>query len=38
MFKAAVIGLGLIGYKMDEDPFMPIIWSHAKAYKKHNKT
>ena len=38
MYKTAIIGLGQIGYKIDEDSFRTIIWSHAKAYKKHNKT
>ncbi len=34
MYKSAVIGLGQIGYKMDEDPFRKLIWSHSKAYIK----
>ena len=31
-YKAAIIGLGQIGFKIDLDPFRKIIWSHAKAY------
>ena len=38
MYKSAVIGLGQIGYKMDEDPFRKLIWSHSKAYIKHDKS
>ena len=38
MFKTAIIGLGQIGYKLDEDPIRKLIWSHAKGYQTHNKT
>ena len=36
--SVAIIGLGNIGFKMDSDPARKIIWSHAKAYSKHDKT
>jgi len=36
MFKASVIGIGQIGYKLDFDPTRKFIWSHAKAYSCHN--
>jgi len=35
VYKVAIIGLGQIGYKIDNDPFRSCIWSHAKAYQKH---
>jgi len=38
LFKTAIIGLGQIGYKLDEDPIRKLIWSHAKGYQTHNKT
>ena len=38
MYKTAIIGLGQIGYKIDDDPFRTIIWSHSKTYIKHNNT
>ena len=38
MYKTAIIGLGQIGYKLDNDSFRDLIWSHSKAYTKHNNT
>ena len=38
ILKTAIIGLGQIGYKIDEDPLRKLIWSHAKTYKTHSKT
>ena len=35
MYKASVIGVGQIGYKIDLDPTRKFIWSHAKAYSCH---
>jgi len=37
MLKAAIVGLGQIGYKIDADPNRNLIWSHAEAYVKHPK-
>lgn len=37
MLKAGIIGLGQIGYKIDEDLNRDLIWSHAKAYMRHPK-
>jgi hypothetical protein len=38
VYKTAIIGLGQIGYKLDNDSFRDLIWSHSKAYTKHNNT
>jgi len=38
MYTAAIIGLGQIAYKMDEDAFRKQIWTHAKAYQTHSDT
>ena len=38
MYRASIIGLGNIGFKLDLDPSRPIIWTHAKAYDIHHKT
>ena len=37
MYNAAVIGLGLSGYKLDQDKARNIIWSHSKAYFIHSQ-
>ena len=37
MINCAIIGLGQIGYKIDQDPLRNIIWSHAKTYFTHDK-
>ncbi|MBI2470415.1 MAG: Gfo/Idh/MocA family oxidoreductase [Planctomycetes bacterium] len=38
MFKAAVIGLGNIGFKLGLDPLRKETWSHVHAYERCNKT
>lgn len=38
MFKAAVIGLGNIGFRLDLDPRRSNTWSHVSAYEKCRRT
>jgi len=38
MLNTGIIGLGQIGYKIDQDSFRKQIWSHAKAYNVHNES
>lgn len=38
IYKAAVIGLGNIGFKFDLDKKRKGTWSHAAAYEKNKKT
>ena len=38
MYKVAILGLGQISYKIDEDPFRSLIWTHANTFIKHKKT
>jgi len=38
MYRAGIIGVGQIGYKIDFDKSRKFIWSHAKTYKSHNET
>ena len=35
-YRVAIIGLGQIGFLMDEDPARDLIWSHAEAYARHS--
>lgn len=35
--RAAIVGLGQIGYLIDEDPARDVIWSHAGAYARHSE-
>jgi predicted dehydrogenase len=37
-YKAAIIGIGQIGYTIDHDPTRDYIWSHAKTYALHPAT
>lgn len=37
-YRAAIIGLGEIGYKIDKDPLRKLIWTHAKTFHSHTKT
>lgn len=38
MYSAGIIGVGQIGYAIDNDPTRDYIWSHAKTYNQHPLT
>jgi len=38
IYNSAIIGLGNIAWKLDEDPLREVIWTHAKAYSLYKNT